>query len=79
MFTNVSDYGYCEVDRFGWGYVSRVGVDSGSMDSWLCLLVCLCQWIFSLGMFRCGYVAFSYRWGWMWSRNFVNLLPVRIV
>ena len=23
---SASDHGYCEVDRFGWGYVSRVGV-----------------------------------------------------
>ena len=35
---NVSDYGYCEVDRFGWGMFLGLGLTQDTcMDSWLCL------------------------------------------
>ena len=35
---NVSNYGYCEVDRFGWGMFLGLGLTQGSyMNSWLCL------------------------------------------
>ena len=58
---NVSNYGYCEVDRFGWGYISRAGVDSGYMDSWLCL----CVYVSGYFHWECldAGILFSLRWG----------------
>ena len=59
----VSDYGYYEVDRFGWRYVSRAGVDSGSMDPWLCLLTSV---FMSVGYFHWEYSDVGIlRWPWM--------------
>ena len=40
---NVSDYDYCEVDRFGWGYISiGLGLTQGT---WIHGCVCKCLYV----------------------------------
>ena len=59
---NVSDYGYCVVDRFGWGIFLGLRLTQGT---WIHGCVCKCVYVSGYFHWECLDVGilFSLRWG----------------